>query len=310
MTKDTQLELRKAFGAFMTGVTVVTAYTADGVEVGFTANSFTSVSLEPPLVLVCPSRALTSFDAFNTCESFTVNVLAEDQQEISNVFARPIDDRYSQAEWHKDSLGNPVFSGVSAFFSCTIHKRVDAGDHMVLIGEVLAFEVNDKPGLGYANGGYFSLGLERLVAEMPRASRPSHVGAIIEHENCVLLTSTQAGWRPPEVKIESRAGSLLKLRDHLLLSGISVQFGPVYAVFENQVGEYSTYYRGFSHDETSGGIGQYVPVEKLDLINFASPAIADMMKRWVLERKHGVFRLYVGDELQGGVHAVTAGEVP
>ena len=302
MTAESQLELRRAFGSFMTGVTVVTTHTDAGIPVGFTANSFTSVSLDPPLVLVCPSNKLTSFEAFNRCEAFTINVLAEDQQDVSNVFARPVDDRFAQVEWHKDSLGCPLFVGVTASFSCSVFQRVPAGDHQLLIGRVETFNVHDKPGLGYANGGYFSLGLERYAAELPRAAKASHVGAIIEYGDQVLLTRTAAGWRPPEVQVKHRAGSLLVLHDHMMQSGIDVQFGPVYSVFENQLGEYSTYYRGHTNNSVSNDVGEYVAIDELSTLTFATPAIADMMRRWVLERQHGVFRLYVGDEIEGDVH--------
>ncbi|MEP0940380.1 MAG: flavin reductase family protein, partial [Rhizobiaceae bacterium] len=79
--------LRDAFGAYMTGVTVVTARRADGVAVGFTANSFTSVSLDPPLLLVCPGKFLSSYETFASCTHFAVSVLAEGQKDIATVFA-------------------------------------------------------------------------------------------------------------------------------------------------------------------------------------------------------------------------------
>lgn len=305
MTVNSQLELRKAFGTFMTGVTVVTTHTKEGVPVGFTANSFTSVSLDPPLVLVCPSMALTSLPAFDACEHFAINVLAEDQQDLANVFARPVEDRFAHVEWRNDSLGSPLFAGVSASFSCSVHQRIEAGDHQLLIGRVQAFEASDTPGLGYSNGGYFSLGLERYAAELPKASRASHVGAIIEYRDQVMLARTEAGWRPPEVKIERRAGSRLILRDRLLKSGIDLQFGPVYSVFENKRGEYSTYYRCYAHNDMTSDIGEYVAIDDLDQLEFATPAIADMMNRWVLERQHGVFRLFVGDEIESDIHPAT-----
>lgn len=310
MSDDSQAALRKAFGTFMTGVTVVTTYTDERLPVGFTANSFTSVSLEPPLVLVCPSKTLTSFKAFNDCEHFTVNILAEDQEDISNVFARPVEDRFHQVSWADDHVGCPLFEGVAASFSCSVFNRVDAGDHILLIGQVEAFDVHDKQGLGYANGGYFRLGLERYAAELPRAARMSHVGAIVEYQDQVLLEQTADGWQPPEVEIEHRAGSLLKLRDHLMDAQIDVQFGPVYSVFENRTGDYSTYYRGFAHDGNVPAIGRYLSIDTLNELEFTTPRIAEMMRRWALERQHGVFRLYVGDQDRGEVDspAVSSGD--
>lgn len=89
--------LRDAFGAFMTGVTVVTALDAQGQPIGFTANSFTSVSLEPPLLLVCLARSSRNFDAFTQGAGFAINVLAEHQKDISNRFAKPMQDRFAEA---------------------------------------------------------------------------------------------------------------------------------------------------------------------------------------------------------------------
>jgi len=89
--------LRNAFGSFMTGVTVITSRDASGAPVGFTANSFTSVSLDPPLLLVCPGKFLSSYDAFTNCSHFAVNVLAEGQEEVSNTFAGYKGDRFAKA---------------------------------------------------------------------------------------------------------------------------------------------------------------------------------------------------------------------
>ncbi|MEO0403013.1 MAG: flavin reductase family protein, partial [Pseudomonadota bacterium] len=153
--------LRRAFGSFMTGVTVVTARQADGTPVGFTANSFASVSLSPPLLLVCPGQFLSNYDAFATCTHFAVNVLAEGQEDISNTFAGYKGDRFARAAHHDDLHGVPVIAGATAQFSCTTHQALPAGDHCVLIGEVRAFHHTDQPGLGYVSGAYFSRGLER-----------------------------------------------------------------------------------------------------------------------------------------------------
>ena len=158
MTVIDQSSLRAAFGAYVTGVTVVTARDAQGSPVGFTANSLTSVSLDPPLLLVCPGQFLSSFEVFSTCSHFAVSVLAADQQEVLDVFARFKGDRFARVRHSYDLHDVPVIDGAAAQFSCVTAKIIPAGDHVVLMGEVRDAARNDAAGLGYADGAYFQLG--------------------------------------------------------------------------------------------------------------------------------------------------------
>jgi len=148
--------LRDAFGQFMTGVTVVTAVADDGTPVGFTANSFTSVSMDPPLLLVCPGNHLSSLDVFRNCKHFAVQVLADDQKDISNAFARSNGDKFSTGLWSPNECGVPLLSGALATFSCATHQSIEAGDHLVLFGQVKSFKTGDGCGLGYWKGDYIS----------------------------------------------------------------------------------------------------------------------------------------------------------
>lgn len=165
MTAIDPAALRAAFGSFMTGVTVVTARGPGGVPCGFTANSFASVSLSPPLLLVCPGRFLSSFDIFAECSHFAVSVLADGQQDASNAFASYKGDRFARVPTHEDMHGVPVISGAAAVFSCTAAQTIPAGDHAVLIGEVRGMQHSGASGLGYAGGRYFSPG--RAAAHPP-----------------------------------------------------------------------------------------------------------------------------------------------
>ena len=114
-------ELRAAFASFMTGVTVVTARTASGEPVGFTANSFTSVSLDPPLLLVCPGRHLSRFPVFESASGFGVSILSEGQEEVSNLFASGRGDRFALCDWEAGTRGVPMIAGRSAGFECAVH---------------------------------------------------------------------------------------------------------------------------------------------------------------------------------------------
>lgn len=149
-------QLRQCFGSFMTGVTIVTAMD-DDAPIGFTANSFSSVSLDPALLLICIDNASENLAAFTQGTGFGVNILAHDQQDLSNRFARPIDDRFAEVDWTVTSNGNPALGGTAAFFDCRLDNAHIAGDHTILIGEVIAFQMTDKNGLGYYRGGYFTL---------------------------------------------------------------------------------------------------------------------------------------------------------
>jgi flavin reductase (DIM6/NTAB) family NADH-FMN oxidoreductase RutF len=296
-------ELRSAFGKFMTGVTVVTAISAEGSAVGFTANSYTSVSLDPPLLLVCPAKTLSSYPVFAACETFAVNILAEDQRHVSNIFVSSKDDRFSQISWRRDGLGNPIIDGAAASFSCIAHERIEAGDHLILMGRINSFETTGAGGLGFANGGYFSLGMERRVAELPSTKRSVTVGAIVEHEGRVLIEERGEGACLPRVAATARAGSIAVIERLFSEAGMEVAFGPVYSIFENhKTGDVSTYYRGVAKGAHAGGLGQFVSIDALSSYEFETVALGDMIRRYRLERQNGIFGLYVGDDVEGDVH--------
>ena len=153
-------QLRKAFGNFMTGVTIVTARCSDGAMVGFTANSFSSVSIDPPLLLVCLGNFLSSYDTFANCTHFAVNILAEDQKDIANIFASYKGDRFAKVPHQLDLHGVPLIDSAAAQFSCTRYQALPMGDHCILIGEVNSFMHKDRAGLGYRAGQYFQIDLE------------------------------------------------------------------------------------------------------------------------------------------------------
>ena len=151
--------LRDAFGAFMTGVTIVTTIGADGAPAGLTANSFTSVSLDPALLLVCLSGKSRTLPAIRSSGGFAVNILSEGQRDLSNRFAGRSEDRFAGVDWAPGPRGAPILAGACGWFDCALHDEVGAGDHLIMIGRVEGFElVGGKP-LGYAQGGYFTLDL-------------------------------------------------------------------------------------------------------------------------------------------------------
>lgn len=150
-------ELRQAFGSFMTGVTVVTARSKDGTPVGFTANSFSSVSLDPPLLLVCPGKFLSSYATFASCSHFAVNILSEGQEDVANIFAGYKGDRFAKVAHQFDLHDVPLITGAASQFSCTRYQALPMGDHCILIGQVVAVSHSGQPGLGYSAGQYLKI---------------------------------------------------------------------------------------------------------------------------------------------------------
>lgn len=129
-------EFRDALGMFATGVTIVTARDVQGQLIGLTANSFNSVSLDPPLVLWSLSRAAASMPVFSNGSHYAINVLAADQKSLAERFAARGVDRWSGVEHHPGVSDAPVLAGCAATFECFNRSRYEEGDHVIFVGEV------------------------------------------------------------------------------------------------------------------------------------------------------------------------------
>ena len=146
---------RDAMGCFATGITVVTALDRGGAPIGITVNSFTSLSLDPPLLLVCIGKASETGVKIKEAECFAINVLQIGQQPTSNLFATRGADRFAEADWEMGEMGAPVLNGSLGSFECERHAVHDGGDHVILVGKVLkaTFESRRDP-LLYFRGKY------------------------------------------------------------------------------------------------------------------------------------------------------------
>ncbi|MBV8258791.1 MAG: flavin reductase [Actinobacteria bacterium] len=147
-------ELRNAFGQYATGVTVVTARGEDGRPVGVTANSFSSLSLEPPLVLWALDRKASSLAAFQSADHFGVSVLSASQHHLSRLFATSGADKFAGGVAHDGPSGVPLLDGALAHFVCRSVRQLDAGDHVLVIGEVEHYETFDGEPLVFHSGAY------------------------------------------------------------------------------------------------------------------------------------------------------------
>lgn len=146
---DQVASFKAAMGNYPTGVTVVTAYNSDGNPMGLTVNSFASVSLEPLLILWSIDKRVYSYEEFLKVDKFTVNILAADQGDICNLFASKVEDRFAECEWYKSELHLPVLSNSLATLECKVFNKVEAGDHTIMIGEVLHIQNATKEPLLY-----------------------------------------------------------------------------------------------------------------------------------------------------------------
>ncbi len=146
--------LRDAFGCFATGVTVITTQNAGGVRIGLTANSFTSVSLDPPLLLFCPANAASALPGIRDAGRFAVNILSEPSQSVADRFTRKNIDRFAEADWLEWD-GVPILADAKAAFACTLHADHDGGDHRIIVGRITRFGLNPaRESLLYLHGRY------------------------------------------------------------------------------------------------------------------------------------------------------------
>ena len=155
---------RRVCGKYATGITVLTVLDSKAGPQGMTANSFTSVSLDPPMVLVCIDRKARILGYFAAGTRFAINVLHEDQKELSTCFARSGLDRFQGIAWSPGQNGCPIFPDVLASLECSVSQMVEAGDHVVVIGEVFHATWRDGQPLIYFNSSYQALRSETNVS--------------------------------------------------------------------------------------------------------------------------------------------------
>lgn len=149
------LSFRQVVGVFPTGVTLVSARGSDGVPWGLTVNSFTSVSLDPPLVLVCIDRASSTHATLTEAPTFTVSILGADQTELATRFAfDPSDSRFRPGEWRSESDGALVPEGAAAWLACDLDAVHEAGDHSILVGRVRSMGLGTGEALVFYRGRY------------------------------------------------------------------------------------------------------------------------------------------------------------
>lgn len=160
-------DLRKALGSFVTGVTVITTIDKNGKAYGLTANSFSSVSLNPPLILWSQSLTAPSYPVFRDARRFAVNILAYDQIDISRRFAGSSDDKFTGVAIRAGIGGVPLIEGCTAYLECTVEERFPGGDHAVYLGRVEKIEHSTRISLVFGGGKYLTAQPHELEKSTP-----------------------------------------------------------------------------------------------------------------------------------------------
>lgn len=151
-------QLRAVFGSFATGVTVITTRGPAGELIGMTVNSLASLSLEPPLLVWCIDLGTPSFEAFRDCSHYAINVLGADQADISNRFANPSEDKFAGLSWQEGAGGSPLIAGCIAYFECVNEAQHPGGDHRLMVGRILGYQIDPGAPLLFFGSRYARLG--------------------------------------------------------------------------------------------------------------------------------------------------------
>ncbi|WP_081878177.1 3-hydroxy-9,10-secoandrosta-1,3,5(10)-triene-9,17-dione monooxygenase reductase subunit [Nocardia brasiliensis] len=178
-------QFRNVLGQFCTGITVITTFDEADAPIGFACQSFAALSLDPPLVLFCPTKASRSWAAIERSGRFCVNVLAEEQRELCARFGSREPDKFAGAAWHASARALPVLDDALATIECTVDRVVDGGDHYIVIGRVQALSESTATGrpLLFYRGQY--------TAIEPDKTTPAPWRADLEH---FLTTTTLDTW--------------------------------------------------------------------------------------------------------------------
>lgn len=299
--------LRDAFGCFMTGVTVVTTMDAADKPLGFTANSFSSVSLDPPLLLVSIANSSANLAAFAQGRGFAVNILSERQKDVSATFARRSEDRFAQVYWKRGPVGSPLIAEVSAWFDCTLEQAVTAGDHTILIGRIGAFEATSHPGLGYYRGAYVTPAA--TAAALP-AGPDVVISAVFEAAGQVLLVDDGRGGLAVPMARVGRDGVQAALEKLIASVGVTAEAGSIYAVYEDAG-------TGTQHIAlrcptlaAKPRQGAFVELSRAGVADVTDPALRQMLERLADESRMGNYGIYFGTHVEGRVQRIAEDRKP
>jgi flavin reductase (DIM6/NTAB) family NADH-FMN oxidoreductase RutF len=296
---------------FLTGVTVVTTVDDTGKPRGITANSFTSVSLDPPLVLFCVDHSAASCDAFRRCRGFGVHILGHDQQELAALFASRSPDKFVGLDCAEGVAGAPRLPQSAAWLDCRTEQAIEVGDHVVIVGRVCDFEVEAQRPLAYHQGRFIPLAPEQNV--VPQGGMHAvMVGWIADTaDGRVVLERDEAAadqWRLPLCRLGSIPlddESLARLAAEHLGAPVELHFlyslydlgDPAHVVLLYRVRLTAPELFTSTHDRRLLGIDE-LPWDRI------SEPMGGVLRRYVRERAGGRFGLYAGSAERGRIAAI------
>lgn len=232
-TNSDPLAFRNALGAFATGVTIVTTVDGQGHDIGLTANSFNSVSLDPPMVLWSLARTSQSLDAFRNATHFAVHILAADQEPLSNVFAKKGADKFAGLTLERGEGGTPLLTGCSARFQCRTAYQYEGGDHIIFVGEVVRFDHWQRPPLVF-HGGRYAVAARKAQALSQQGMEEQPAGSFGEDFLGYLLG--RAHYQLYARMEQSLKAHGLDAYDHFILSVLGIGDGRTTAEIDAVIG--------------------------------------------------------------------------
>lgn len=211
---------RRALGNFATGVTIITARAIDGTNVGVTASSFSSLSMDPPLVMWSSIKETPSCKLFETATHFAVNILASDQMNMSNHFARQQEDKFEGFEWEEGIGGAPIFPNCAGRFQCESYDKLDGGDHWIFVGRVVSFDDYGRSPLCFHQGSYSMVfnHPETYSTTEKDGSENADQGRIGNHGFFLMLRAVRAYQERYRPKLETLGLNLIESRILLVLN--------------------------------------------------------------------------------------------
>jgi flavin reductase (DIM6/NTAB) family NADH-FMN oxidoreductase RutF/DNA-binding MarR family transcriptional regulator len=225
MTKQTiePKAFRRALGNFATGVTIITARAPDGTTVGVTASSFNSLSMDPPLIIWSSMKETPSCAVFERATHFAVNILAADQLEMSNHFARQKPDKFEGVEHEQGIGGAPIFPNCAGRFQCETYDKLDGGDHWIFVGRVLAFDDFGRAPLCFHQGSYAMVynHPDSFPKSLPIDISEPREGKMANHSFFLMLRAVRAYQTRYQPKMASLGLSVIEARILLVLNDLN-----------------------------------------------------------------------------------------
>ncbi|WP_449282014.1 flavin reductase family protein [Leucobacter sp.] len=302
---------RQVLGSFMTGVTVITTVDAEGRQRGITANSFTSVSLDPPLVLFCVDYRAASYETFQQSRGFVIHVLSSEQQDLAKTFASKSETKFAGLQTEEGFGGAPILQDVHGWLECELHDTVIAGDHAIIIGQVRRYSSEPARPLGFYQGRFFGFNTDGEIAALAGRSSPVSITWMMQTAEGEIVARDlgDAGFELPRLTAAAtdvHARALARLAEQQFASEVSVEF--LYSVFEDEHERLGLTYRGqvFGSAEALAEAGfACIAPGAVDPGRFARPGEEAIVERYIDELANARFGVYAGTLAEGAIAHVT-----